>query len=917
MASTSSRPDNEAVSAPPVFSYAQAAKGRAAATTASAISSHQSIASGTSTPGKDTPSAVNTPVGGSERDEKSVNGSIEVVSKPEKSAPAEIAVPEWRTSAAPKSTSIPTSPSFGTASTSTLPKEDKEDDFILVGVTASEARERNADRGDTDGRRGKKTKKEKRTERESEKEKEKEKEKEEVKPEILVPAPIPTVNFWSQRKEEFAKVRPTPIVGQILFESSNANDTASASKAVDAKKGVKDVNKSAGNAPNGTVKASPSSKGQRKIEEGQNKPREDQAGKRAAPRGSRIGEQEDKVTGTQLPPPVEDAMSWPTPETALEEEKRKLQEKLEKEEKEDAASNRPRPKEKWVTVPYTPSVTFNTPIPTRGGRGRGGARGGRTEAGGRAGQLGNGVAVGDKHGAPMTNGILQESEPQTGKEVPRSNSLPPPKRQASDQSGPRRPSNVQVTEKPKTSPSKGESSSFGDIRHAPGLHTEQTSEGVQEHYVRGSRNEQNQSKDNQHYTPSRSSTDIRATESFKEGNHQSRDRNEGRAERGRGGFRGRGNHAGYPNGQPHPQNLFANGHGPLQQNGFPTRQSNGPYSPPIQPPFNNQYTLTPSRNGRGGTRAQSIPNGNMYGGPRYAPNGGPVMGHMAPLQTSNTMYDYQQPMQPLGSQPYNPYIDHTSVLALVTMQLEYYFSIDNLCKDVYLRKHMDSQGFVFLNFIAGFKRIQALTQELDLLRQACQDSAIIELIRGSDGLDRLRRVEGADKWVLALGERDESVRNDGPAYYNHPSPIAQRSQNILANQHPLSPTTFTQNGATPYTNGVGMHVSSAQYNGNGNNYASDTPLSAAVIDFTPGQIPLNGAPDLLEAETTFSDDEVSHLTLVFLPKGNKDGSKPKSPFHGSSRTFSNGSIDGRSIAEELFDDLRQGRAQTNGSHGDT
>lgn len=67
-------------------------------------------------------------------------------------------------------------------------------------------------------------------------------------------------------------------------------------------------------------------------------------------------------------------MSWPTPETALEEEKRKVQDKVEKEEKDENGSNKPRPKEKWVPVPYVPSVAFNTPLPTRGGRGRGGAR---------------------------------------------------------------------------------------------------------------------------------------------------------------------------------------------------------------------------------------------------------------------------------------------------------------------------------------------------------------------------------------------------------------------------------------------------------------------------------------------------------------------------------------------------------------
>jgi la-related protein 1 len=70
----------------------------------------------------------------------------------------------------------------------------------------------------------------------------------------------------------------------------------------------------------------------------------------------------------------------------------------------------------------------------------------------------------------------------------------------------------------------------------------------------------------------------------------------------------------------------------------------------------------------------------------------------------------------------------------------------------------------------------------------------------------------------------------------------------------------------------------------------------------------------LEAEITFHDDEATHLTVVFTPQRSHEEAKVKTPFHNaSSRTFSNGSIDGRSIAEGLHDNPRQGRPLTNGS----
>jgi la-related protein 1 len=928
MSGSQSRPNGESVPVPPVFSYAQAAKGRTAATTASAMQSHQANASGISTPAKEM-SATNTPSAGSEGGDRSVNGSSEFATKVNL---AELPTPEWRTAAPTKSASIPTSPSFGTASTSTLPKED---DFILVGVTASELRERSSngvnDKSSdaADSRKGKKGKKQKNSEKEADKEKEKE--KEEVKQEILVPAPLPTVNFWAQRSQELSK-KPSPAGGQSSQSAAEVPITAEvASLSKDTKKrgksfAAEEVDKSI--AQNGIVKDSPSpSKGQRRGGDSTGRAKEEQPGKRAGPRGNRVSEKEEKASSNQLPPPVEDAISWPTPETALEEEKRKIQEKLDKEDKDETASNKPRPKEKWVPVPYVPSVSFNTPIPPRGGRGRGGARGGRTEAGGRPNHSSNG-ATGDKGTASAAAGNSSEQDRQTGKDGARSASLPPPKRQSNEQSGSRKPTNVQNGEKNRTSPFKGELNGHHETRHAVMPPSEQVSEQDSRDSFRGFKADQG--KGNENYAQPRSSMDRTSDSSLrgdqfkesttfgKDGTPQPRERAEGRADRGRGGFRGRGNHAGFPNGQPHPQHVFTNGHGPQQPNNYPIRQSNGPYSPPLQPPFGNQYMPAPSR-GRGSSRSQSIPTNGMYG-QRFMPNGG--VPHMAPLQTSGQMFDFHQPnMQSMSALPYNPYMEHVSVLALVTMQLEYYFSIDNLCKDVYLRKHMDSQGFVFLSFISGFKRIQALTQEFDLLRHACQESDIVELVRGADGADRLRRKEGWEKWVLAVEERDESVRNDGPAYFNHPSPVAQRLQHIMPGHQAMSPAPFSPNGTEsnyrPFANGVGIPAPSSQVNGNGINYPSDTPLSAAVADFAPAHNSINGSPEALEVETTFSDDEVSHLTLVFLPKSNNDGSKPKSHFHSASRTFSNGSIDGRSIAEELSNDIRQGRSLTNGSHTET
>lgn len=262
---------------------------------------------------------------------------------------------------------------------------------------------------------------------------------------------------------------------------------------------------------------------------------------------------------------------------------------------------------------------------------------------------------------------------------------------------------------------------------------------------------------------------------------------------------------------------------------------------------------------------------------------------MPALQTSSSHYEHPS-MQPLSAVPFSPYVDQYSVLAMVTMQLEYYFSIDNLCKDLFLRKHMDTQGFVLLAFIAGFKRIQALTQDIEMLRHACQESMVVEVVRGDDGIDRLRRREAWEKWVLNVEERDETARNAGPARYQHlPGPRAPSyGPMIMPGQQAMSPQQFS-----PPLNDNGFQSYNDSQPGKTSGFAEDykqhldTPLSAAVPEFAPGKMILPQSNSEMNAETTFTDAEVENLELVFaMPKSADDSSQSRH----AARTLSNGSL---------------------------
>jgi la-related protein 1 len=948
----------QAAPAPPMFSYAQAAKGRAAAAaTATATSpnpSNQPIST-TSIPVKDSNSAVNTPstsVNGttttSEGGDRSINGVHDSTAKSDSSGAGLDS--ESKSTTLVNFGSIPASPSYGTTSTSTLPKEE---DLTLAAGAPSESvwdkkpQQTNGSEKAVDspeGRRSKKGKKQKIAEKEKEAELEAEKKKEEEKKqrESLVAAPPPAVNIWQQRKEAQAlKVKPSPLITQASqpsFEPTTSNDATA--KSSDSKKRNKPLvaeegDKAGSTGQTGGAKdTSSTNKGQKKTAEGTSKGKEEPANKRAGPRGSRVSEKDEQSVTSQLPPPVEDSISWPTPETALEEEKRKAIEKeradKEKDERDEPASNKPRPKEKWVAVPFVPSVNFNTPVPPRGGRGRGGARGGRDSTG-RGGHASTGGSGGDRTNNGSANTANTAGEPENrgrgGSTATRATSLPPnsSKRSSSNTRAQGKTSNGPNAEKSKSGqtngPIKNESSSNADTqRTSSGGQTDQSLSNPQT----GPDNSMNPKADFviDYENNLRSaggdgkSESTKVADQSKDGTYvkDSTQARDGRADRGRGGFRGRGGHNHFTNGQlPQPQLGFTNGHG-QPPNGYLARQNSNPYSPSLQQaPFNNQYAQQPASRGRGGSRSQSIPNNGIYG--RFPPN---ISSQMAPLSTANAMYEYQQPpLQSMSPGAY-PNYDSYPLLAMVTMQLEYYFSIDNLCKDIYLRKHMDSQGFVFLPFIAGFKRIQALTPDIDLLRFACQESALIEVIKGEDGVVRLRRKDGWEKWVLGMDERDESVRTAGPTYHQRFDSRSQQAQQLSMMQgYPAMPSpAFSPNGTESSFQAVYGNGSSIApiMNGNGNHHHPETPLSAAVPDFAPAIPAINGTADTLEEETTFGDEDVANLKLVFASPKSQDGTKDALPFHNpSSRTFSNGSIDGRSIAEELHDEPRQSRGLTNGS----
>ncbi|XP_039266132.2 la-related protein 1B-like isoform X1 [Styela clava] len=123
----------------------------------------------------------------------------------------------------------------------------------------------------------------------------------------------------------------------------------------------------------------------------------------------------------------------------------------------------------------------------------------------------------------------------------------------------------------------------------------------------------------------------------------------------------------------------------------------------------------------------------------------------------------------------------------VKWQIEYYFSHENLERDFFLRRKMDVEGFLPLSLISGFQRVQNITTDIDIIKEAVCESEIIEMIDG-----KLRCKENPTSWVLE-GDTDLNSFHKMPTIQN---------QVIVS----ISPTTSEEALSSPVRQFPSKHV---------------------------------------------------------------------------------------------------------------
>lgn len=124
----------------------------------------------------------------------------------------------------------------------------------------------------------------------------------------------------------------------------------------------------------------------------------------------------------------------------------------------------------------------------------------------------------------------------------------------------------------------------------------------------------------------------------------------------------------------------------------------------------------------------------------------------------NPYYQQNQYQPPVVVPP--PISPKQDPINALTQQLDYYFSLENLIKDIYLRKNLNNEGWINLSTILNFKRVQIIINNIKSLNlNKDLDTLIINSLNGCSNIEienndnelntiRLRVKENYKQWIL-------------------------------------------------------------------------------------------------------------------------------------------------------------------------
>lgn len=178
-------------------------------------------------------------------------------------------------------------------------------------------------------------------------------------------------------------------------------------------------------------------------------------------------------------------------------------------------------------------------------------------------------------------------------------------------------------------------------------------------------------------------------------------------------------------------------------------QMSGPPAPPSGSVGRSEGASRRGRGGRGGPAGYRQQQAQYQGMPAQS-----VGAQQMYYPMTSAMYYPPAAFGMPAAVPGLPAISQEQLQLAVRQQIEYYFSIANLVKDVFLRSKMNDEGWISLHVIASFNRVRMLTPDLAMIVEALVDSPTVEL--SVDSLF-IRPRAGHQQWILPESQRDASA----------------------------------------------------------------------------------------------------------------------------------------------------------------
>jgi hypothetical protein len=127
------------------------------------------------------------------------------------------------------------------------------------------------------------------------------------------------------------------------------------------------------------------------------------------------------------------------------------------------------------------------------------------------------------------------------------------------------------------------------------------------------------------------------------------------------------------------------------------------------------------------------------------------------------MFGNQPPMYYPSYAPGTVFFQPQTLPDNIRVQIEYYFSDENLVKDIFLRNQMDDQGFVHVSVIARFNRVRHLSIDQEFILECIAPSRFLE-ISGQ----KIRRAFGWEQWLMTSSPQSDGGIPEGNMFGNFP-----------------------------------------------------------------------------------------------------------------------------------------------------